>query len=375
MSLTLPRFTVRGTPEELGTAYGSEFRDLIRRFIPMRFEALLGHFAEAGAGDLDGVRRVGRESYPFFLRFDPEGAAEHEATARGAGVDPVDLFTAGNMTDLRDATILRGPAPSRRQGSGLPADAEGCSAVLIPGSHTDTGHQIVGQTWDLNPEDVEYIVALHRVPDTGPATWTVTVAGCPTLVGMNQHGLAVGTTNIKTWGSRPGVGYLNVLHKAVRCSSAEEAVAVVHGASRAGAHTYWLADGARAIELETSPDAVVVREATDAPVIRTNHCLAPAITRAEWQTPSSSSLTRLKRLQGLLAPPGQSVDGLRAALGSRQDGADSVSRHATDGEGTATNAVIIAVPAERGLYACRGPAELGDWVQLSFSDRVAASGG
>lgn len=164
----------------------------------------------------------------------------------------MELFTAGNMTDLRDAVILRGP-PAAPRGVGSeppPADAEGCSAVLIPPGLTADGQQLVGQTWALNPTDVDYVVALRRRPDDGPATWTVTVAGCPTLVGMNELGLAVGTTNIKTWGSGPGVGYLNVLHKAVRCRSLDEAIDVVRDAPRAGAHTYWLADGKRAVELE-----------------------------------------------------------------------------------------------------------------------------
>ncbi|MEA1619090.1 hypothetical protein SOQ14_09185 [Erythrobacter sp. T5W1-R] len=59
-----------------------------------------------------------------------------------------------------------------------------------------------GQTWDLNGPDVDYVIALHRLPDDGPETWTVTCAGCQTLMGMNAHGLAVGTTNLKTRGAR-----------------------------------------------------------------------------------------------------------------------------------------------------------------------------
>ena len=103
-------------------------------------------------------------------------------------------------------------------------------------------------------------------------------------------------------------------------------------------------------------------------MVRTNHCLAPAVVRAEWQPPTTSSLARKRRLEGLLASGRQDVDSLRAAFGDRSDGVDSVSRYPEDGQGTATNAVVIAEPHARRLHACRGPADRGDWAVLDFAD-------
>ncbi len=351
--LHLPRFEFSGTPEEVGAAQGVALRALIQRFVPMRFAACQDYAAEAG-GDAGGLMDVGRASYAVFERWDPEGLREHEALAVSAGVDPVELFTAGNMTDMRDALLLQGGPP----------DAEGCSSVLLPGAVTADGQPLAGQTWDLNPQDVEYVVAVGRRPKGQPSTWAITVAGCPTLVGMNEFGLTVGTTNIKTWGSRPGIGYLNLLHRAIRCRTVAEAVELAVSAPRSGAHTYWFADAHRQVELETSPDRVEIREATAAPVIRTNHCLAPEITATEWQAPTASSRQRLQRLTAQLGSARQSVASLRAAFGDRSDGVNSVSRHEADGQGTATNAVLVAELSTRRLYACRGPAELGAWVEL-----------
>lgn len=364
-SLILPLYDVAGSPAALGHAYGTALRDVIRRFVPMRFAAVAQYTADAGSGDLEGLLAVGRASYPIFREFDPAGFDEHEATAIAAGVDPIELFTAGNMTDMRDAVILAGDGPAPR-GGGPAADAEGCSSVLIPASATTDQRQLAGQTWDLNPEDVDYVVGVRRRPTDAPSTWAVTVAGCPTLVGMNEHGLAVGTTNIKTWGSKPGVGYLNVLHKMLRCRDVGEAIAIVTDAPRSGAHTFWAADGRRAVELETSPDRVVAREADAAAVIRTNHCIAPGIVAREWQAPTASSVRRLARLTGLLSGTAHSVATLRAAFSDRSDGVNSVNRYAEDGQGTATNAVVIAEPAARRFHCCRGPADRGAWVTLNF---------
>ena len=69
-------------------------------------------------------------------------------------------------------------------------------AVLVAGVHTMDGEILAGQTWDLNPQDIDYVVGIHRKPEEAPETWSITVSGCPSLVGMNADGIAVGTTNI-----------------------------------------------------------------------------------------------------------------------------------------------------------------------------------
>ena len=127
------------------------------------------------------------------------------------------------MTDMRDALLLK-------SGDQPPSiDAEGCSSLLVPGNLTANGQAIAGQTWDLNPEDIEYVVAIRRQPIDGLETWSVTCAGCLTLMGINSCGVVVGTTNVKTWGSRPGIGYLATLHRMVRCHTASQASKILEG--------------------------------------------------------------------------------------------------------------------------------------------------
>ena len=287
--------------------------------------------------------------------WDPMGIEEHRGIAEGAGVDAVALYTATNMTDLRDVLLLSAEA-----------DAEGCSAILIPADSTCDGAAIAGQTWDLNPPDVAYVVAIHRTPTEGLQTWSVTCGGCLSLMGLNEAGLAVGTTNIKTQGARPGVGYLGLLHRLLRETSASEAAAIVAAAPRSGAHTYWMADAHQQMEYEASPDRVVARDTADGPFCRTNHCLDPAHQAIEGEARSPSSAHRFERITELLAPGQHSVETVKAIFSDRSEGVLSVNRYAEDDQGTATNAVFIAVPAQRIAYACRGPANRGRWYTLSF---------
>ncbi len=362
--MKLQTIDVAGTPRQLGRATGEALRDRIPPFIEMRLTAVRGYMAERGYPDeWPKIFEVGEASFALFEDWDPEGHAEHCGIAEGAGVDPVRLFTAANMTDMRDAVLLsaeRGE-PLRR----LPE--EGCSSLIVPADRTTVGGPLVGQTWDLNPPDVEFIVAIRRRPTASPQTWSVTCTGCLTLMGLNEHGLSVGTTNIKTYGSRPGVGYLSILHRAIRAVDAEEALALVLSAPHAGAHTYWLADAHRQVEVEASPNAQIVRDASSGPLWRTNHCITETHQALEGEVPGDSSRARFARLEQLAGSAhGVDPETVIRWFSDRSHGVHSINRYPEDEQGTATNAVFVASPAQAKGWACRGPADRGEWVELSF---------
>jgi isopenicillin-N N-acyltransferase-like protein len=352
--LTLPQIHARGTPAELGRAQGEQLKPLIGAFVAQRLRAAKVYLHERGIRDEQTFRDLGRRCLEALKSWDLDGWVEHMALAEAAGIDAVDLYTTGNMTDIRD--ILALPAV---------ADAEGCTTALLPGSHTADGGVIAAQTWDLNPTDLDYVVAVHRQPSSGPETWSVTCAGCPSLVGMNAHGIAVGTTNIKTRGSRVGIPYLSLLHKAIRCGDRASALATIISAPRAAAHTYWAADAGGVDDVECTATSHVQRRG-DRPLTRTNHCQDAAHARIEGEAATASSKARLARVTGWLAGGGQTVTSLKRLFADRSDGVDSINRFAEDQQGTSTNACLVAVPARRELHACRGSSDRGEWVTLTF---------
>lgn len=360
-SYDLPTLEVSGTASEMGQQYGEAFREKIRAFVDVRFNAMRGYFAERGRpNDWEHVHGVGASSRQIYAGWDPAGNEELSGIAVGSGIAIDRLFTAVNMTDMRDAVLLS--AESGEPLSKLPE--EGCSSILLPREHTG-GAPLAAQTWDLNASDLDYVVALRRRPKSGPETWGVTCTGCLTLMGINEFGVSVGTTNIKTYGSRPGVGYISILHRAVRAESVEEAEAIVREAPHAGAHTYWLADSSRQVEVEASPNGQFTREATSAPIFRTNHCIAEAHVELQGEVVGESSTARFARLEELSSAVGE-VDDLKLLFADRSDGVHSINRYPEDNQGTATNAVFIADPENKRAHACRGPADRGEWVELSF---------
>lgn len=356
MPLELRQIELAGSPRAMGRAQGESLRSEIARFIQGRFAALADYCERRGRPDTRRFVELGASCMKLAARWDPQGFEEHLGISEGAGVEPATLYAIANLTDVRDLLLLSDAA----------AD-DGCSALLLPPALSESGQLIAAQTWDLNPSDLEHIVAVHRRPEDAPETWSITLVGCLTLIGMNAHGLALGTTNIKTRGSRVGVGYLSLMHRAIRERSRQAAQALISEAPRAAAHTYWIADPEGALELETTPDEVVVRTLGDRPITRTNHCIAESIVPHQGEAPTSSSLRRLERLGVLLDKTSRhDVESLKALFSDRADGIDSINRYPEDAQPTATNAVIIMLPQERRIWACRGPADRGHFLELGF---------
>ena len=356
--LQLPLITVSGSPEAMGLAYGEALRAPITAFVTQRVEAARIYLSERGVTDPDALMKLGAACLEQLRTWHPDGHAEVMATARGAGVDPVALYTTGNMTDVRDILVL----------GGMSAEAEGCTTAHAGAGRTAAHQVLAAQTWDLNPGDLEFVVAVQRRPSTSPATWSVTCAGCPSLVGMNEHGLAVGTTNIKTRGSRVGIPYLSLLHRLLACRTRAEAEATLISAPRAAAHTYWIADASGVSDLECTATTHMRRETgNDGSLARTNHCLDDNHRRHEGEPASASSQKRLARARATLDQGNVTVAGLKALFADRSDGIDSINRFAEDGQGTSTNACIIAEPAARILHACRGSSDRGEWQVLRFA--------
>ena len=342
----------------MGHAYGEALRQSISAFVEQRLRAARAYLYERGIRDDQALLALGAQCLELLKTWHPDGWSEVIATAAGAGVDAVELYTTGNMTDIRDILVL----------GGMAAESEGCTTAHAGHERTVDGHVLAAQTWDLNPTDLDFVVAVQRRPLGGPSTWSITCAGCPSLIGMNEHGVAVGTTNIKTRVSRIGIPYLSLLHRLLGCRDRASAEHLLISAPRAAAHTYWIADEQGVTDIECTSITAVRRETGSAGTLtRTNHCLVDEHRIRESEPASASSQKRLAKADATLASGRVSVASLKSLFADRSDGVDSINRFAEDGQGTSTNACMIAIPATRTLHACRGSSDRGIWRELTFS--------
>jgi isopenicillin-N N-acyltransferase-like protein len=341
------RIRLDGTAARMGEAFGEAFRDAVAELYALRLANALrdAHRYGRPAARESDLLELAAACLVVHERVHPAGATELRGIARGAGLTPEEVMALGGLTDLRDGLAW---------GGALEATG-GCTAFLAPGEASADGHPRSGQTWDLATDNAPFVVAVERHPTDGLATWCITAVGCLSLMGMNEAGLAVGTTNLRTRDAGVGVPYLGLLQRALEERDAPAAAAAILAAPRAGAHFYSLLDAAgnaRAVEC-TGQLAAELRLA-DEPHVQCNHCQVPAHQALEADTPRASSEARWNRMQTLLDARRGSLDEayLKACLADEQGGPLAIRRN--DFDGISTHAAIVTDPSAGTFAACAG---------------------
>jgi isopenicillin-N N-acyltransferase like protein len=351
--MELPIIELSGTPRRMGEAFGESCRQQARELYAIRMK-WAGQFARDHGRTLsdDQVLRVCGQCLEATRDYDPVGYAEFAGIARGAGLTEAQCYVLQGLTDLRDVLAFA-PLP----------DGMGCSSFVVAADRSTRGQLLLGQNWDLQTDNMPYVRLVHRQPDDAPETWSLTLTGCLSLIGINADGIAVGNTNLQTRDARPGVQYLSVLHRALRARSLEEAVECVRSAPRAGAHYYYVAGpGGVAVGLECSARQAVLTRITSGTYVHCNHALSAEVAALELAPPGPSSRHRQQRLEHLLSAPAPiGIDNLKTFLSDHEGGSDRcICRH--DFAQASTNATVIMSPDSRQIHACRSQPHVGEWV-------------
>lgn len=318
------------------------------------------------------VREIARRCLPAVRAFSPRGFAELEGIARGSDLSLDQVWAMNALTDLRDIAAYH----DARTWSGR-TEGDGCSSAVVLSDRTDDRKPLVAQTWDLSTTNMPFVRVVVREPDAGPMTVCLTTVGCLSLIGLNEYGIAVGTTNLRAIDARIGVGYLDVIHEALAQETFESAVSVVESAPRAGAHYYTVVDaeGAAAL-IECSARRHVTLRPTEGIHVHTNHFLDPQLQSIEAKgTPAQSSHRRRVDLESLLGTGARrSVADAQAALADHGSGELSICRH--DYSEISTNGAVVLKPEARRFFAVHGPPCRGKWegvrVRRSETERSGA---
>ncbi len=346
-----------GSPAAIGAAFGEQCRTEIAELYAARLRNAIAQAKQHGGRKVgeDAVLEVARACLAPTRAHHPDGFAELEGIARGANMTIERVLAMNGLTDIRDVLAWGGELEA----------LGGCSAFVVAGDFTTNGRLLCGQTWDLATDNMPYVLAVHRKPDHGPQTWCLTTVGCLSLIGLNEHRIACGTTNIRTTDARPGVTYLSLIHKALSSTTIADAAAAITDAQRSGAHFYYLADGeGHGLALECTPEHAESAEIENGAYVHTNHCLVPEHQAIEGSTPSDSSHARQDRLEALIGEDcGEAdLDAAKRWLSDRANGANSISR--TDFNNISSNGAVVMEPESGTILAGHGPPHTTTWVDL-----------
>jgi len=360
--ITLESIELAGDFRAMGEAFGEAYRSETQALCALRLDAATRYAAARGqhVNERD-ILALAESCLPITQAFDPQGYDEFAGIARGAGVTEATLLAMQGLTDLRDVLSL-----------GPPPDGEGCTSFVVAPDRSATGQLLVGQNWDLEADNMPFIRLVRRrpttSPETCPETWSLTLTGCLSLIGINAFGIAVGNTNLRMNDARVGVPYLSIIHRALREPSRESAASVIQSAPRAGGHYYYVAGAdevASMIDCSATAHASTVVAAGVA--ARCNHPLDGDIAARQYEPPAPSSLYRQDRMAALLAGDELLTIGeLRSFLADREGGDNRICRD-NDPPPVSTNASVIIEPATRTIHACRSQADVGVWRSESLA--------
>jgi len=352
----LQSIELSGGYSEMGQGFGEAFRAQIAQLYEVRRHNALTQALRFGGRHAteDDFLALAKRCLVEARRWDPFGSAELEGIARGAGIAPEAALALGGLTDLRDVLAWGGDD-----------FLGGCTAVLAQTDTTTQAELLFAQTWDLGTANMPHLVRVHRKPSNAPATWTITTVGCLSLMGLNDRGICVGTTNLRTTDVRVGIPYLNILHRCLAANSHAEAIREVQNAPRAAAHAYFVADAhGRASLVEATGMRSRCIDLRQGVYVQTNHCQIPEHAALEGDTPMASSRARLLRMHELMEKSRPRIDRatLQRCLADHEGGERAICRH--DFDGISTNAALVVAPESgRGWY-CHGNPCTAEWHEL-----------
>lgn len=354
---------IDGAADAMGRAHGAAFRAEIQALTHERMRLCQDEFWTGASGVAFDLAALTQTCWEYQQRYDELTTAELEGIAQAADVPAPELLVTGGFTDFVDALRSRG---SNAQKHVPVSDPGQCTAVLIAASAAADGRPLLAQTWDMHPSATPYVRLLDLRSTDQPATVVFTVTGCPAMIGVNEHGLAVGINNMVTSDGRPGVMWTSVVRRMLRARHADEALALLRQAPVAGAHHYLLLDAAsRGYSVERSPTCYAVRT-LEASLAHTNHCLNTELidiepTRAHQAAYSTHS--RLKTAEAWLAahPSQWSREGLWKLLNhfNASDPLGSICHGPLPGYDVETGGAVVISPRDHALDATWGQAGVG----------------
>ena len=271
---------------ELGTAFARQYRRTA--------ELYLTHFADLGIAAAE-VQGIAERSHAALAAWAPGLAAESEAIAAAADVDPWRLAAVGARTEVLAA------APPR-------AVSECSTAVHVgPGAAPESI-----QTWDWHDFLVPEALLLALVTASGMRVKTFTEFGTAAKIGVNSAGIGLhfNILSHRTDSAAGGVPVHAVARRVLEEARSVDDAAAIAASARVSASTVLTVfesrpGGSRAASLELSPSGLrAVEPDADGWLLHTNHFLDPALAAGDTIPADSTTaerLAHLDRVRGSLA--------------------------------------------------------------------------
>lgn len=369
MTTSIPIIELTGNPKEMGLQFGTEFKLEIREFAETRVDRTIKFCKRYGKIDLSRqeVLDIAESLLPAHQDYCQELWQEFEGIAAGAGISLPLLLVANGYTDIRDYIC------KVKGFNDLEVRFEGCTAFMVDKTMTTNNQVIVGQTWDMSVEAINYLILVKKQYESGLKTLYLTTMGALGLIGLNSKNMAVGTTNLMANDSIKGVNYLFNISKALKQDNYSELHRTITNTNRMSGHSFFCTDSTQGNVIEASAKNYLDYKLDHYPLVKTNN-YSDAFRQYEIFIPEQrrrNSIFRYSRMLGHLCQKSvYSPDDLWALLADdhRNDGGAAICNEDYScqfGE-FATAATILLMPKQKKIWVCRGGAKSGEKQEVSL---------
>ena len=341
MSFVVVRAT--GTPFERGRAIGHGLAAEMDASLAFVDRYLERHGIASSA--LDGILEPYVAASEAAL---PHLVEQIRGIAAGAGQPFAKVMAANAFEELYGRIEL---------GIGSAVALERCTDLVVDGPDGP----LLGHTEQWYAGDDGAVGIVIDIPDDGPTVLAPVVAGTLPLVGINEHGVAIGAMSLSARDERVGIPRALIARDVLDSRDAADAVVRATRPDRAGGYSYQLAfPDEAALTIETTGS----REAVFAGRVHTNHALDGSVAEVTFP-PSPGSLGRYERAVTLRDGADPTTTGLTAALADHEADPQHICVHPDPADGDEGSTILFAMvadPRRRSLtiasgHACTGTFE------------------
>jgi isopenicillin-N N-acyltransferase-like protein len=338
----LPLITLRGSPFEIGKAFGQQARDRIALHLSNQkavMASLHPHNPEWWRGEV-------RAYLPPYEDLAPHVVEEMQGLARGAERSFEEIL----LLNVRDELVT----------PGAPSASEACTSFGCYDAATLDGRPLLGQTKDTPPPSQDLYVVTATYQHGRPDLLQMPYAGEVGVFGLSSAGMsAFGNSLYVRARGRGTIPWSLFRRLTLEAGSIADVIELIdrHGIATPGNLTIGDATG-RVVAVESTDTGIGVVEAKDGILVHANHIDSPGLAVGETyaEPERSASLRRQERMRDMLeAERGR----LTAPLAVRclMDHANyprSICRHASLAGDLQTTAALVVEPAAGALHVIRG---------------------
>lgn len=327
-----PEFTVAGTPGEIGTAVGEQFRETIRGLS----ELVLDRFNRSASKpvSVEDACAIATAAVPYAEAYLPEAVTELRATAKAADV-PFERVMLINVRSM------------------LSAAQEGCTSVMIGAKASEAGVGIAGQNWDNDPAMDEFSAVITRRPEGKPAFMSWCQPGVIAYMGFSDAGFGVCMNALNGPSRRSGVGWYFLVRSIYEERDLDSIISRFRSAKRAMTANAAMITPDGPADLEITLDSVEVLRASETEtLVHTNHCVHQNLlpyNESHSDAIFGQSFDRKSRAEELLSQISTgkySVDDVKNILSDKQGYPTAINRYPNDDPSNGWQRSVISMIVE-----------------------------